>query len=359
MSGQDEDTEKSHEPTQRKLDEARKKGEIAKSADVSVAASYAGLLLTLSSFGAASAILLGQNLMVLLDQPDELAKLMFGGASAPVVGGLLAAVLAATAVWFAGPAVAVVLSLVAQRAFLFAPSKLELKLSRLNPIQNAKNKFGRSGLFEFFKSFAKLLIYSICLGFFLTSKRDVILGAMNAGPLGVAPLLGQLCVGFMVLVLTVSIAIGAIDYLWQYHEHMRRHMMSRKDLTDEAKDTEGDPQMKQKRRQKAQQIAMSQMMSAVPNADVVIVNPTHFAVALKWTKKRGEAPVCVAKGVDSIALKIRETAHGAAVPVHSDPPTARALFATVEIGQEISPDHYKAVAAAIRFAEAMRKRAWR
>ena len=114
--------------------------------------------------------------------------------------------------------------------------------------------------------------------------------------------------------------------------------------------------MKQQRRQKAQQIAMSQMMGAVPEADVVIVNPTHYAVALKWSREQGSAPMCVAKGVGHVALQIREKAIEAGVAIHRDPPTARALYATVDLGDEIAPEHYKAVAAAIRFADALREK---
>jgi flagellar biosynthetic protein FlhB len=117
--------------------------------------------------------------------------------------------------------------------------------------------------------------------------------------------------------------------------------------------------MKQERRQRAYDIAMNQMMADIPEADVVIVNPTHYAVALKWDRARGTAPKCVAKGVDEIAAKIREIAAEHGVALHSDPPTARAIHATVEIGDEIRPEHYRAVAAAIRFAEAMRKKARR
>ena len=134
-------------------------------------------------------------------------------------------------------------------------------------------------------------------------------------------------------------------------------MMSRKELTDESKDAEGDPYMKQKRRQKGQEIASKQMIQDVPNADVVIVNPTHYAVALKWSRLPGDVPVCVAKGVDEIAARIREKAQESAVPIHSDPPTARALHAVVEIGQEIPPENYRAVAAAIRFADEIRRKA--
>ncbi len=123
------------------------------------------------------------------------------------------------------------------------------------------------------------------------------------------------------------------------------------------KEQEGDPTMKQNRRERGQAIARNQMMKDVPSADVVIVNPTHYAVALKWDRKAGGAPICVAKGTDEIALKIREIAAISGVPIRSDPPTARAIHASVEIGEEVKREHYAAVAAAIHFADAMRKKA--
>ena len=128
-------------------------------------------------------------------------------------------------------------------------------------------------------------------------------------------------------------------------------------MTDEAKNSEGDPHLKQERRQRAFAASQNQMMKDVPSADVIIVNPTHYAVALKWSRLPGEAPVCVAKGVDEIAATIRRLGAEAGVPIHSDPPTARALFAAVEIGAQIRHDDYAPVAAAIRFAEDMRRRA--
>lgn len=356
---QDQDTEKSHEPTPRKLEQARKKGQVAKSADISVAASYAGLLILLSFSTGAAAMGLGEPLMVLLDQAPDLADDLFSGHPSSVFGGILLSVVQASANWFLAPAAAVILSLLAQRAIVFAPSRIEAKASRLNPVENARNKFGRSGLFEFSKSFAKLLIYSVCLAFFLSARLEDMLGSLAAGPLQVAGVMGRLTLQFLGLVVLISAVIAGFDYLWQWFEFRRQQMMTHKELMDETKDSEGDPQMKQQRRQKAQQIAMSQMMGAVPEADVIIVNPTHFAVALKWTREQGSAPVCVAKGVDHIALQIREVATQAGVAIHSDPPMARALFATVELGDEIAPEHYKGVAAAIRFADALRKKARR
>jgi flagellar biosynthetic protein FlhB len=133
--------------------------------------------------------------------------------------------------------------------------------------------------------------------------------------------------------------------------------MSRKEVMDEYKESEGDPHFKAARRQRAQDIATNRMLADVEGADVVIVNPTHYAVALRWDRGKGGAPVCVAKGVDEIARVIRERAALHGVPVHSDPPAARSIYAAVELGQEIRIEHFRAVAAAIRFADAMRKKA--
>jgi len=132
--------------------------------------------------------------------------------------------------------------------------------------------------------------------------------------------------------------------------------MSRQEMVDESKESEGDPHLKQERRQRAQANATSQMMSDIPDADVVVVNPTHYAVVLKWNRLPGAAPICVAKGVDKIADQIRKIANENGVPIHSDPPTARTLHSIVQIGAEVPPELYAAVAAAIRFSEKMKLR---
>ncbi|SFK91116.1 EscU/YscU/HrcU family type III secretion system export apparatus switch protein [Shimia haliotis] len=357
MSGQDDDSDKIYEPTPKKLEDARKKGDIPKSQDLSVVASYAGLLIVMSAAGASTIGSAGEGLMVLLDQADSIAPLFFDGNPAAPFGGIMWQLGTSIAPWFLLPMAAVVLVLFVQRAFLFTPSKLKPKGSRLNPLETAKNKFGRTGLFEFGKSFAKLVIYSVCLGFFLKARLPEMTHAIQLDPQMVPAMLGRVLMEFLMIVAIIAGAIAGIDYLWQYGEFMRKNMMTRKELTDESKDAEGDPYMKQKRRQKGQEIASKQMIQDVPNADVIIVNPTHYAVALKWSRKSGEAPVCIAKGVDEIAARIREKAQESAVPIHSDPPTARALHAVVEIGQEIPPENYRAVAAAIRFADEMRLKA--
>ncbi len=357
MSGQDDDSDKSFEATPQKLLEARKKGEVAKSTDLLTAAGYLGLLVALWVAGESGVRQAGTTLMVLIGQSADIAPLFFGGSATAVAGPLMKAITWGLVPILVIPAFAVILSLLAQQGLVFAPSKLEPKLSRISVISNAKNKFGRGGLFEFFKSFVKLCVYSLCLTFFVRAHMDEIASVLQTSPQLVVKLLSELFLSFLFVVVIISGTIGGVDALWQRAEHLRKNRMTRKEIMDETKNSEGDPHMKQERRQRAMAISQSQMMKDVPTADVIIVNPTHYAVALKWSRLPGEAPVCVAKGVDEIALVIRKLATDANVPIHSDPPTARALHATTEIGHQIAPEHFRAVAAAIRFAEAMRTKA--
>ena len=353
MSEQDEAAEKSHEPTQKKLDDARKKGEIARSNDVNVALAYFGVWGLFIVTGGAAVSQLGSGLQTSMRQAfDHANSLDF---SASMFAPVLYEACRFVALFALVPASLIILALLAQRALLFTPNKLQPKLSRLSILKNAQNKFGRSGLFEFAKSFVKLFIYSLCLALFLGSHFDTIIGVSAASERGAILVLFDLLKSFLGLAVLIAASIGALDYGWQLMEHQRKNRMSHKELRDESKESEGDPHLKQARRARAQEVAMNQMMAEVPSADVIIVNPTHYAVALKWEGAKTSAPKCVAKGVDETALRIRAVATDSNVAIHSDPPTARLLYAGVEIGQEISPEHYAAVAIAIRFAETLRQ----
>ncbi|MBA84286.1 EscU/YscU/HrcU family type III secretion system export apparatus switch protein [Thalassobius sp. S69A] len=356
MSAED-DSEKSHEPSQRKLDEAKKKGEIARSTDVTTAAAYGGLLLALLIAGAEGARHFGTTMMLLLSQADAISQDMLSGGAHRLTSWLIADTAFSIGAWFGLPAVAAIAAVAAQRAFLFTPSKLQPKLSRVSLISNAKNKFGISGLFEFFKSFLKLSIYSVLLGFFLWAQFPRVSESVQYDPGGIAVLLGELAIQFVLIVVLIMAVFGGIDYFWQRHRHLVKHRMSHKELRDEHKEAEGDPHLKQERRSRAQQVASRQTVAEVKESDVVIVNPTHYSVALKWSRKPGEAPVCAAKGVDALALQIREIARENGIPVYSDPPTARALYAKLEPGDQIHEEHFRAVAVAIRFSEEMREKA--
>lgn len=352
---EDDSGEKEHEATQKKLDDARKRGEVVRSAELAIAAGYGGLLIAATAGGAQALRRFGDHGAAMIDRADALSALLLGGGAA--AGGLLLSAMLPALPFFAVPAVAVLGVIFAQRAWVLAPEKLSPRLSRINPIANAKQKFGRGGLFEFAKSTVKLVVISLLLGAFLAARLPRTMMSQGLDPGLVVAELSGMIVEFLVLVFLVSGATGALDYLWQRSEHLRKNRMSRQELMDELKQSEGDPHVRGQRRQRAEAIAMNRMLADVPKADVVIVNPTHYAVALRWDRMSGRAPVCVAKGVDEIAARIRETAATAGVPIRSDPPTARALHASVEIGREILPEHYGPVAAAIRFAEKMRRRA--
>ncbi|MFZ1663644.1 MAG: flagellar type III secretion system protein FlhB [Paracoccaceae bacterium] len=356
MSETDEDKE--HEPSQKKLDEARARGDIPSSADLTAALAVTGLWLTLQTFGASSMVnsasvaksYLGQTIA---ESASE------GGLSGSRLLGWGSAFIAPLVPFFAVPALAALAGIFAQRNLVFAPEKIAPKLARLSPIRNAKNRFGSSGLVEFLKNLIKLLLVAWLVGWFLFSHLPEIVVSMQLPAVSVSALLAQLLVEFLALCAVIGLTIGGADFLWQQFDHRRRNRMSRQEMMDEFRESEGDPHMKGQRRQRAQAIALSRMLLDVPNADVVLVNPTHYAVALKWNRKSRRAPVCVAKGVDEVATRIRALASQAGVPIHSDPPTARALYAAIDIGKEIRPEYYAPVAAAIRYAEKMRQRARR
>jgi flagellar biosynthesis protein FlhB len=353
---EDNDDEKSHEPSQRRLDEARKKGQIPASADLYGAGSLAGLLVAALIFGPNALSQTGLAAQGILDSADRIAPQVMLAPGARLAG------LGISLIWplmpfFVLPVVFVVLVAILQQTTVFAPDRIAPKLSKISPLSIAKQKFGREGLFQFAKSTVKLAIISALLVYFTLGKGDEILASLRMTPAQSAVSMMHMMSQFLMLALLFTVLVGGVDYGWQVLQHLTRNRMSRKELMDEMKDSEGDPHVKMQRRQRGQEIATNQMLADVAGADVVIVNPTHYAVALKWKRGDKSAPICVAKGVDEIAAKIRERAAISGVPLHSDPPTARAIYATVDIGQPIKAEQFRAVAAAIRFAEAMRKKA--
>jgi len=359
MAGGDADEgEKEFEPSQRRLDQARADGDVLRSEDMQAAAGQAGLLLAGAALGA-----------WVVGRAGTAGMLFLSGAAWPAAGQAgrggatafpLALAMAGPALLLlAGPAVAVTGWLILSRGLVLAPKKLGFRASRVSILANARQKFGRAGLVDFLRRTLKMLAVGAVLALYLrATAEDIFLAAALEGG-QVARLMIARGFGLLLLFLALSLAFGLADLLWQRVEYRRRHRMTRKEMTDEMKESEGDPHLKADRRRRAQEIAMRKMLVEVPRADVVIVNPTHFAVALKWDRRRGRAPVCVAKGVDEVALRIRSLAQEHGVPLRRDPPVARMLHAALEIGDEIRPEHYAAVAAAIRFADAMRRRAGR
>lgn len=342
--------DKQFEASEQKLSQAREKGDIPRSTELNAATMYLGAFL---AFSMAAGLAVRQWLAMASralgseDWPDDVAATardMSAYAAMAAVG--LAALLVA----------AILLGLIATRGLIFSPEKLAPDFKRINPMTNAGQKFGANGMVTFGISLGKAGL--VCAGgwFLFASLLDRIAGSAMSGAQWTTAL-GAIMGQVLILALIVSILFTVPDILWKWFDHRRKNRMSRKEMQDEYKESEGDPHLKAARRQRAVDIAMQQMLTDVGKADVVIVNPTHYAVALQWKRGSGRAPVCVAKGTDEVAARIRAKAREHAVPIWSDPPCARAIHAQVKIGHEIGHDHFAAVAAAIRFAEKMRQKA--
>lgn len=355
---EDSAQEKSHQPTARKLEKARSRGDIARSTDLLAAASYAGLYLAALVFAYSKAPETISALGSFMEQANSLAAFPDAGNGAAIRARVLSA-LQAVAVFLALPGVLVLGVLILQRGLTLTGGNLAPKPERLSLARNLSKRFGRATMVEFAKNVAKSAIFVLVTVQFVRTREDDIVALLDLegriAAIGAVKFLD----GALLVVLAVSVPIAVIDLVWQRFQYLQRNRMTRKELEEEVKESEGDPHAKGQRRRRAQEIATNQMLSEVPKADVVIVNPTHFAVALRWERRPGTAPVCVAKGVDEIALTMRRVAEEARVPVHSDPPTARSLYSSVELGQEIDETFYRPVAMAIRFAEDMRARARR
>lgn len=349
----EETADKPFEASEQKLRQAREKGDIPRSTELQTAAVYLGSWLALT-LGAGLAVKAWMTMA---------ARALGAEGWAPGSTAGVAVALGQFAGWttlalMAMPVAVMMAVLVAGRGLVLAPQKLALDVSRLNPLKTAGQKFGRSGLVQFALSLAKAAL--VCAGgwFLFRALLDRLAASPLAGGRWIADL-GVLTGQVLALALAVSVVFAGLDMGWQWFDHRRKNRMSRKEMEDEHKDSEGDPHFKAMRRQRAMDIATNRMLGDVARADVVIVNPTHYAVALEWKRGSGRAPVCLAKGTDEVAARIRERAGEHRVPIFSDPPCARAIHATVEIGQEIRREQFAAVAAAIRFAETMRDKARR
>lgn len=353
MSEASED-DKPHAPSQKRLEDARKQGQVPRSQDLTTAAVYGAFLASAVLGGSyAIAALTGPSIHLLVQSP----RLHAGQgqpflAAAPVLAGTGLA-LAALVLPMAAAALG---SIIAQNGLAITPDKLRPRLDRISPLANARQKFGLDGLMEFGKNLVRMAAVAAILIWQISRHADQIGLMLQVDPTLSMRATWRLIGAFLVDVALFTGVIGVGDLLWQKFRHLQRNRMSHQEAMEEAKDSDGDPHLKGHRRRRGQELALSSMLADVAKADVVIVNPTHYAVALRWKRTDRHAPVCLAKGVDEVAARIRERATLAGIPLHRDPPTARALHATVEVGQAIRPDQYKAVAAAIRFSEKMRKR---
>ena len=335
-------------PSGKKLGDAREKGDVAKSQDVGAFFALAGTTLALVWGGEGMTKALVGSLRLYLDRPDKIDLTAEGTVSLLHVVGQT--VLPSLALVFGATLVAGIAGNLMQTGFMFTPAKLfEGGLSKFSPIAGFKRLFGVDALIQFVKSTLKILILSVVTWMVLQPHAQAITQLAALDVTAIIPLAWDILKLLMIAAL-ITLGFGAgIDWIIQYQRYMQRMKMSKQEVKDEHKQSDGDPQMKARLRQIRHQRARRRMMQAVPTATVVVMNPTHYAVALRYEAGEDAVPICVAKGLDRVALKIRSVAEEANVPVIEDPPLARALYATVEIDEEIPREQYEAVAKVIGF----------
>jgi flagellar biosynthetic protein FlhB len=346
MADERDDHDKSEDPTQKRLDDALKRGDVAKSQEVNTWFVIAGGTLVLMAFAGSMSHSLATSMRGLLANSHAIR--VEGRGFITIVQKIGTETLAAAAVPLLLLLLAAIFGNVIQHRLVWSAEALKPKLSKISPLAGFKRLFSKQALANFVKGLLKLGLLGAVMTALLWPERKRLDTLVTADPAVILPMTQGLALQLLGAVVAILAIIAAADFLFQYRQWFERQKMSFRELKEEFKDTDGDPLIKAKIRQIRESRVRKRMMASVPDATVVITNPTHYAVALKY--ERGmNAPVCVAKGQDAIALKIREVAETHGVPIVENPPLARALHATVDIDREIPAEHYQAVAEVIGY----------
>ncbi|MGG1633568.1 flagellar biosynthesis protein FlhB [Paenibacillus sp. FSL A5-0031] len=346
--------EKTEEATPKKKDEARKKGQIARSADLP------GSLILIFVF--MSFIMMGNyfktHIMMLFGNlfEDWLLMDVTTGNIMSLFNDVAIEMLLILLPIFAVTVLVGVLGNVVQYGFLLTGDPLKMKLSKLNPINGFKQIFSAKTVVEFLKSVLKLLIVAVLVYMTISKEWNRILVLASLPIQQIFSFTAGLTIKLGIEIGVVLAVLALADFFYQRYEHNKSLRMSKQDIKDEYKKSEGDPIIKSRIRERQRKMAMQRMMQEVPKADVIITNPTHFAIALKYDATKMEAPRIIAKGMDHVALRIREIAKENGVVTMENKPLARALYERAEIGDVIPPDLFQAVAEVLAYVYKMKGR---
>lgn len=353
MAEDDDDSSKTEDPTAKKLSDAREQGNLPISRDFSMWVLLLGAVFCVNFlfpllgphiFKPLSLILseAGQ-IEIRADNFNELLGRFMGAAFLPVMGIVLLLAMFAVAGW------------IIQTGPMFNMSLIKLRWERLNPVEGFKKLFSANSAVELIKSMGKITVVGV-VGYSLL-KADFKKSEMMSGldVMGMVRLTYDMASQIFFAVFLVFTIIMLIDVAYQRFTYFKNLRMTKSEVKEEFRQSEGDPHVKARLKGIRMEKAKKRMMAAVPKADVVITNPTHFAIALKYDAETMQAPVVLAKGQDFVALKIREIAEENKVPLVSNPPLARTLYATVDIDEEIPPEHYRAVAEVISYVYKLKK----
>ncbi|HEY0600761.1 flagellar biosynthesis protein FlhB [Brevundimonas sp.] len=345
---------KTEEATPRKLADARKKGDVAKSPDVASALSLMGAATVILMSGGWFASSIASQLLPFIAEPHAMMGGLEAGAGIEIgaqalwaIAPFLGAVMLATILGGAG-------GNIAQSGLIFTGEKLKPDWSKVNPLAGFKRIFGPDGLVQFVKTFLKLVAVGVICWLVLKPHVRELENLATMPPAMILPFARDLAIALMVSALVFLGFTAGADYIWQRFRFAERMKMSKEELKEDYKQTEGDPHVKAKLKQIRAQRSRQRMMQNVPKATVIVTNPTHYSVALRY-ETGDAAPVCVAKGVDALALRIREVAREHSVPIVENVPLARALYAAVDIDETIPREHFEAAARVIGFVMQRRK----
>jgi flagellar biosynthetic protein FlhB len=344
----DDSDSKTEQPTQRRLSKAHDEGNLYHSQEVKTAAIIIGGLVLV--WGLANPLLSRIDRMlsgfyeradsIRFDTVDSFTAFMAS------VAGQLALIMAIPFGMFVVIALA---ATIMQTGFVFTTEKLGFDFERINPLAGAKRMFSQQALVELVKNLVKLTVVG-AIGMFVVYPQFKLIAHLPAlDTPAVLEFLHSVVSRLLLAIALIVVIIAGADWFYQRFAYIRRMRMTKQEVKDEQKQTEGDPMVKARLRALRMQRARQRMMAAVPKADVVITNPTHYACALKYDMESMGAPVLVAKGQELVALRIRQIAQEHDVPIVENPPLARALYATVDLDKEIPPQHYKAVAEVISY----------
>ncbi len=347
MAEQDDAQERTESATPKRLEEARKKGQVPRSRDLNAAAVTLLSCGAISMFGermiAGFAGLMRTGLSPHFSQTMEPTQMLSGMGSAALAG-----FLAVSPVLMAG-FVAAFMAPMALSGWNFSTDALAPQFSRLNPITGFGRLFSGNGLIELTKSLLKFAVIAVIAIMVLRKDANALMSMGNESLSTAMQHAARLCTSALITMACGMLFIAGIDVPIQLWQHARQLKMSREEIKQEMKESDGSPEVKGKIRRLQQEVARRRMMAEVPTADVVITNPTHFAVALRYDENRNRAPIVVAKGADEVAARIREIATENKVPIFEAPPLARVLFRSVDLNKEIPASLYTAVAQVLTY----------
>ncbi len=354
MADQTDQSQKTEEPTQKRIEESRKKGQVATSRELNHWFMILAGMLVVMMFAPYVTRGIGLTALPFIEAPHLIH--LDAGSGTELFTSVALKLALALFVPFGFLVAAAIVAGIIQNGPIFSFDLIQPKLEKISPAKGFKRLFSLKSIAEFVKGIAKLAVVATVAAILMIPAFEQVDNVTNLDAFGLLALLQELAVRMLIGVVAVMTVIAGLDLLYQRYEHNKSQKMSRQEIKDEHKESEGDPVIKGRLRQIRQERARQRMMAAVPDAEVVIANPTHFAVALSYKHEVMEAPKVVAKGADLIALRIREVAEENDVPVVENPPLARALFNGVDLDQEVPPEHYKAVAEVIGYIMKLKRR---